>query len=101
MNLGPLIGLIIVIVIISAVVGAIAQFLNKPLADDEVETIVAATGFRQLKNQEKAHGFNEAVRGEGFFRTGTAGQWREIEDQSVFAPLLEKSARMMRKHGYL
>jgi hypothetical protein len=29
MNLGPLIGLIIVIVIISAVVGAIAQFLNK------------------------------------------------------------------------
>ena len=82
-------------------VRAIGDFLARPVSDEQVRDIVAATGFNQLKDQEKAHGFNESVRREGFFRTGTAGQWREIEDQTVFAPLLEKNARMMRKHGYL
>ncbi len=85
----------------AAGVRAIGDFLARPLSAGQVETIVAATGFNQLKDQEQAHGFNESVRREGFFRTGTAGQWRAIEDQSVFAPLLEKNARMMRKHGYL
>ena len=79
----------------------IGDFLGKPLSPDRIEGIVAATSFGQLRGQEKAHGFNESVRRDGFFRAGTAGQWRAIEDQSVFQPLLAKNASMMRKHGYL
>jgi hypothetical protein len=79
----------------------IATFLNTPLSPDQIAAIVSATSFDQLKDQEKARGFNESVRRDGFFRVGTAGQWRDLEDQSVFQPLLDKNGRMMRKHGYL
>jgi hypothetical protein len=79
----------------------IGEFLDRPLAPDQVAEIVAATSFDQLKGQEKAHGFNESVRPDGFFRAGTAGQWRDTPDQSVFAPLIDKNARIMKKHGYL
>jgi hypothetical protein len=82
-------------------VRSIAKFLDKPLAPDQVADIVAATAFEQLKGQEKAKGFKESVRPDGFFRVGTSGQWREVKDQSVFAPLIDKNARMMRRHGYL
>jgi hypothetical protein len=82
-------------------VRAIKAFLNKSLSPDQVAEIVAATAFAQLRDQEKARGFNESVRSEGFFRAGTAGQWRQIPDQSVFQPLIDKHARIMKKHGYL
>jgi hypothetical protein len=85
----------------TAGVRRIATFLNKPLSSDQVASIVAATSFQELQGQEKARGFNESVRRDGFFRVGTAGQWREIKDQGVFAPLIDKNARMMRKNGYL
>jgi hypothetical protein len=79
----------------------IATFLNKPLSAEQVDAIIAATSFQELRGQEKARGFNESVRPDGFFRVGRANQWREVKDQSVFAPLIEKNARIMRKHGYL
>lgn len=82
-------------------VRAVAQFLTRPLSAEQVEAIVAATAFDQLKGQEKERGFNESVRAEGFFRSGRADQWREVGDQGTFAPLIEKNARTMRRHGYL
>ena len=85
----------------AAGVRRIATFLDKPLSTEQVDAIVAATSFQELQGQEKARGFKESVRPDGFFRVGTAGQWRELKDQSVFAPLIEKNARIMRRHGYL
>jgi Sulfotransferase domain len=85
----------------AAGVRQIATFLHKPLSSEQVDAIVAATSFQELQGQEKAHGFNESVRSDGFFRVGTAGQWRELQDQSVFQPLVDKNARIMRRHGYL
>ena len=85
----------------AAGVRQIAAFLDRPLAADQVAAIVAATSFQELRGQEKSRGFNEAVRSEGFFRTGTADQWRDVADQSVFQPLIDKNAPMMRRHGYL
>ena len=82
-------------------VRAIGKFLDRPLSTEQVDAIVAATSFEQLKGQEKARGFNESVRSEGFFRAGTSGQWRDVKDQSVFLPILDKNSRMMRKHDYL
>jgi hypothetical protein len=85
----------------AAAVRQIGEFLDKPLFPDQAAAIAAATSFDQLQGQEKTHGFNESVRRDGFFRAGTAGQWRDHADPSVFQPLLDKNARMMRKHGYL
>jgi len=82
-------------------VRAIADFLGQPLPAGQIAAIVEATSFDQLKGQEKARGFKESVRAEGFFRAGRSGQWREVEDQRAFAPLLEKHARVMKRHGYL
>ena len=79
----------------------IGAFLNSPLSDERVDAIVGTTAFGQLKQQERERGFRESVRTEGFFRAGTAGQWRNVQDQQVFQPIIEKHRREMRRHGYL
>ena len=58
----------------AAGVRAIGDFLYEAFVPaDQIEDIVAATSFEQLKGQEKARGFNKSVRSEGFFRAGTVG----------------------------
>ncbi len=85
----------------AAGVRRIAAFLGERLSDEEVKEVVAATSFEQLRRQEAERGFVEAVRDKGFFRVGKAQQWREVEDHSVFQPLFERFARLMRRYGYL
>jgi hypothetical protein len=85
----------------AAGVRRIAGFLGQRLSDEQVKDVVAATSFEQLRRQEAERGFIEAVRSKGFFRVGKAQQWREVGDQSVFQPLLERFARLMRRYGYL
>jgi hypothetical protein len=79
----------------------IAGFLGRQLSEQQLKDTVAATTFEHLRRQEAEHGFNEAVRAGRFFRVGKAQQWRDIKDQSVFAPLLDRFAKLMRRHGYL
>lgn len=79
----------------------IAEFLDRQLPDEEVRDVVAATSFEQLRRQEAERGFTEAVRATGFFRVGKARQWREVRDQSVFQPLVDRFSRLMRRYGYL
>ena len=79
----------------------IAGFLGKEVSETQVQEIAAATSFEQLRRQEAEHGFTEAVRSGGFFRVGKAQQWRDVKDQSVFQPLLDKFSRLMRRYGYL
>lgn len=79
----------------------IAGFLGKQVSEKQVKDVVAATSFEQLRRLEGERGFTEAVRAKGFFRIGKAQQWREIRDQSVFRPLLDRFSRLMRRYGYL
>jgi Sulfotransferase domain len=79
----------------------IAGFLGKQLSERQVRDVVAATSFGQLRRQEAERGFTEAVRAGGFFRVGKAQQWRQVRDQSVFQPLLDRFSRLMRRYGYL
>jgi len=79
----------------------VAGFLGKQVSEKQVNDIVAATSFEQLRRQEAERGFREAVRARGFFRAGRAQQWREVSDQSVFQPLLDRFSRLMRRYGYL
>jgi hypothetical protein len=82
-------------------VRGIAGFLGQQVCEKQVRDVVAATSFEQLRRQEAEHGFTEAVRATGFFRVGKAQQWREVRDQSVFQPLLDRFSRLMRRYGYL
>lgn len=84
-----------------ASVRRIAGFLSKEVSEEQIEEVVASTSFDHLRRQEADHGFVEAVRAGRFFRVGRAQQWREIRDQSVFQPLLDKFSRLMRRYGYL
>jgi Sulfotransferase domain len=84
-----------------AVVRQIGGFLDKQVSEQQVRDVVAATSFEQLRRQEAERGFTEAVRARGFFRVGKAEQWREVSDQSVFQPLLDRFSRLMRRYGYL
>jgi Sulfotransferase domain len=79
----------------------IAGLLGKQVSEEEVRDVVAATSFEQLRRQEAERGFTEAVRARGFFRVGKAQQWRDVRDQSVFQPLLDRFSRLMRRYGYL
>jgi Sulfotransferase domain len=79
----------------------IAGFLGEQVSEEQVKDVVAATSFEQLRRQEAERGFTEAVRKGGFFRVGKAQQWREIRDQSVFQPFLDRFTRPMRRYGYL
>ena len=79
----------------------IAGFLGKQVCEKQVRDVVAATSFEQLRRQEAERGFTEAVRARGFFRAGKAQQWCEMNDQSVFQPLLDRFSRLMRRYGYL
>jgi aryl sulfotransferase len=79
----------------------IAAFLGARPSDEQVKEVVAATSFEQLRRQEAERGFVEAVREKGFFRVGKAQQWRDVEDQGVFQPLLKRFAKLMRRYGYL
>jgi hypothetical protein len=84
----------------AAGVRQIAEFLGRPLSAAQIKDAVAATSFAALRREETEHGFAEAVRAGGFFRMGTAQQWRAIKDQRVFRPLLDKFAKLMRRFGY-
>jgi hypothetical protein len=79
----------------------IAGLLGKQLSEQQVRDVVAATSFEQLRRQEAERGFTEAVRARGFFRVGKAQQWREVGDQRVFQPLLDRFDKLMRRYGYL
>jgi hypothetical protein len=79
----------------------IAGLVGKQVSEQQVRDVVAATSFEQLRRQEAERGFTEAVRARGFFRVGKAQQWRDVRDQSVFQPLLDRFSRLMRRYGYL
>ncbi len=50
-----------------AAVRAVAGFLDRPLSPDQIDAIVAATSFDQLKGQEKASGLQRIRPWRGFF----------------------------------
>ncbi|HEX2477915.1 MAG TPA: sulfotransferase domain-containing protein [Geminicoccaceae bacterium] len=79
----------------------IAGFLGKQASEKQVQDIAAATSFEQLRRQEAERGFREAVRSGGFFRVGKAQQWRDVRNQKVFQPLLDRFSGLMGRYGYL
>ena len=59
--------------------GSIARFLGLNPTEAQLRSAVQKSSFAELAKQEAEHGFKEKPkRAERFFRSGTAGQWREL-----------------------
>jgi aryl sulfotransferase len=76
-----------------AALGAMAARIGWDTSAGAIEGAVAATRFDRLADLEQRHGFSErAARGARFFRSGKAGDWRE-----VLTP--DQATRIERDHG--
>jgi hypothetical protein len=82
--------------------GRVVRFLGGPRAPERLERAVRFSSFDRLSNQERDHGFTERPAGtERFFRTGRAGQWREILSADQVARIERDHGAVMVRFGYL
>ena len=81
---------------------ALARFLRLKATATQIQAAINMSRFDELVGQEKKHGFVErSKQAPKFFRSGKAGQWREILSQEQIAALVSAHAPMMQRCGYL
>ncbi|MEZ5830783.1 MAG: sulfotransferase domain-containing protein [Dongiaceae bacterium] len=81
--------------------GGLTQFLglNPPRA--RLERAIEQSSFKALREQEDKKGFKEkSPHAEKFFRTGRAGQWRDLFTQSQIDRVIEQHKEQMQRFGY-
>ena len=82
--------------------GSIARFLGLNPTEAQLRSAVQKSSFAELAKQEAEHGFKEKPkRAERFFRSGTAGQWREALSPEQVNCILADHASMMQRVRYL
>lgn len=80
----------------------IAQFLNQPTDRARIRRAVKATRFETLKAAEKRGRFREtATTADRFFRSGKAGEWRNVLTPEQAARIEADHGDVMRRFGYL
>lgn len=81
---------------------AACRFAGLPDDPERVARALEHSSFRELQKQEKAKGFNEAIRPDKpFFRNGRAGSWREVLSPGQVARIVDSHGEIMRRFGYL
>ena len=80
--------------------GAILAFLGRPIADCQLQDVIAATRFDVLRDRERQGGFSEAPVGRPFFRQGKAGAWRSELSEDMLARICGRHGPMMARFGY-
>jgi hypothetical protein len=82
--------------------GRVAQWIGLPADPAMIARAAEQSGFARLQSQEARQGF---VEGESphaaFFRTGTAGGWREALSDRQAAAIVARHGEVMRRLGYL
>lgn len=69
--------------------------------DGDIRRAVAATGFKALQAREGSEGFDGGqVAGARFFRSGTAGQWRETLPEGLALKIRSFHHEVMSRFGY-
>jgi hypothetical protein len=86
-----------------ATFGGVIRFLGQDPPPGRLGRAIAHSSFAVLSQQERVHGFDErpAAAVAPFFRTGRAGQWREVLTTQQCARLAMDHAVQMRRFGYL
>ncbi|HET6157569.1 MAG TPA: sulfotransferase domain-containing protein [Dongiaceae bacterium] len=81
--------------------GGLTQFLglNPPRA--RLERAIEQSSFKALREQEDEKGFKEkSPHAQKFFRSGRAGQWRDLLTQSQIDRIAETNKEQMQRFGY-
>lgn len=81
--------------------GRIAAFCRRPCDPAAVAAAVERTAFDRLAEREAQSGFIERPNGmERFFRSGTAGQWRDRLSRDQIARIERDHGPLMERLGY-
>jgi hypothetical protein len=82
--------------------GRVVRFLGGPPAPERLAQAVRFSDFDVLSGQERDRGFTERpASAERFFRSGRAGQWREILTADQVARIERDHGTVMARFGYL
>ncbi len=80
----------------------LAAFLRMKPALKQLRSVIEKSSFSELARQEAAHGFIERPKtAEIFFRSGTAGQWKQVLSKSQVRSIVQAHGPMMMRFGYL
>jgi len=72
------------------------------MADDAVRRAVEMSAFDAVSQQETAEGFAERTPAQDrFFRSGQAGQWREVLSDAQIAAVVDAHRDEMARYDYL
>ncbi|WP_127077127.1 sulfotransferase domain-containing protein [Rhodomicrobium lacus] len=82
--------------------GRLASFLRLKPNAKQLSRAIEKSSFAEAASQEERSGFTERPPTAGrFFRSGKAGQWREVLSQSEIEAVVRAHAPMMMRFGYL
>ncbi|MBT5434028.1 MAG: sulfotransferase domain-containing protein [Alphaproteobacteria bacterium] len=77
-------------------------FMRIEMADDAVRRAVEMSAFDAVSQQETAEGFAERTPAQDrFFRSGQAGQWREVLSDAQIAAVVDAHRDEMARYDYL
>lgn len=80
----------------------VCAFLKMPEDPERLDRAVRHSAFRVLAQQERERGFVERSSGaDAFFRTGTAGGWREALSPAQVETILTHHRPLMTELGYI
>lgn len=68
--------------------------------EEKLQRVVEWCRFDTLKKQEEEEGFREKKGGDGFFRQGEAGQWKDRLTNGQLYRIEEVCGAMMERYGY-
>jgi len=81
---------------------AVTRFLDLDVTAERLDTAIGNASFRQLRKQERQHGFNErSQHQDAFFRKGTAGHWRDHLTEAQIARICNDHRAQMKRFDYL
>jgi hypothetical protein len=81
--------------------GRLAKMLKLTNDDNVIREAVEATAFKNLKKQEEEHGFRERPeKAKAFFRSGTAGGWRNVLRPQQVKRIEKAHSAMMQRFNY-
>ena len=80
----------------------VLRHIGVPVETQKLSRAIRNSSFETLRRQEKADGFVENTPHQPlFFRSGTAGGWKEILNDDQIGKLHNTHKRVMQKFGYL
>jgi len=82
--------------------GRLLEHIGIPLDEARLKKAIRFSSFRELKKQEKKHGFGEhSGKSDGFFAKGKAEQWRTDLAPELVDKIRKDHRNTMKKYGYL